>query len=229
MNSLRPSTFGPSGISTLTHAQHSRHPPPHQVGQEHGPDHQGHADGRLVEDAAGAAGRDQLPALRRHGRRVMDHLAAGTATTGIRSWRSARSAQARGHHYQHGQGPVRRRSTPTSSARPPSSTPPPRSSSPSARKPPNSSRAPRRKLVAEFTYHDPPTFGEAQAISKFAQSLFLKGEADAMDVLYTRFINTLSQRPDKRRPAAARLGGEPAGRSAGPGQGGRGPGRAPAH
>jgi F-type H+-transporting ATPase subunit gamma len=55
----------------------------------------------------------------------------------------------------------------------------------------------RRKLVAEFTYHDRPTFGEAQAISKFAQGLFLKGEVDAIDILYTRFINTLSQRPDK--------------------------------
>jgi F-type H+-transporting ATPase subunit gamma len=56
----------------------------------------------------------------------------------------------------------------------------------------------RRKLVAEFTYHDTPTFAEAQAISKFAQELFLKGEADAVEVAYTRFINTLSQRPDLR-------------------------------
>jgi F-type H+-transporting ATPase subunit gamma len=56
----------------------------------------------------------------------------------------------------------------------------------------------RRKLVAEFTYHDTPTYGECRAISKFAQELFLKGEADAVDVLYTRFINTLSQKPDLR-------------------------------
>ena len=56
----------------------------------------------------------------------------------------------------------------------------------------------RRKLVAEFTYHDTPTYGEYHAISKFAQEMFLKGEADAVDVLYTRFINTLSQRPDLR-------------------------------
>jgi F-type H+-transporting ATPase subunit gamma len=56
----------------------------------------------------------------------------------------------------------------------------------------------RRKLVAEFTYHDTPTFSESQAISKFARDLFLKGEVDAVDVLYTRFINTLSQRPDLR-------------------------------
>ena len=56
----------------------------------------------------------------------------------------------------------------------------------------------RRKLVAEFTYHDTPTYAECVVISKFAQELFLKGEVDAVDVLYTRFINTLSQRPDKR-------------------------------
>jgi F-type H+-transporting ATPase subunit gamma len=56
----------------------------------------------------------------------------------------------------------------------------------------------RRKLVAEFTYHDTPTYSECQAISKFAQDLFLKGEVEAVDVLYTRFINTLSQRPDLR-------------------------------
>ena len=56
----------------------------------------------------------------------------------------------------------------------------------------------RRKLVAEFTYHDTPTSAECQAISKFAQDMFLKGEADAVDVIYTQFVNTLSQRPDKR-------------------------------
>jgi F-type H+-transporting ATPase subunit gamma len=56
----------------------------------------------------------------------------------------------------------------------------------------------KRKLVAEFTYHDTPTYAEYQAVSKFAQNMFLKGEADAVDVLYTRFINTLSQRPDAR-------------------------------
>ena len=54
----------------------------------------------------------------------------------------------------------------------------------------------KRKLVAEFTYRDTPTYGECEQISKFAQDLFLKGEVDAVDVLYTRFINTLSQRPE---------------------------------
>ncbi|MDD1649178.1 MAG: ATP synthase F1 subunit gamma [Methylococcaceae bacterium] len=56
----------------------------------------------------------------------------------------------------------------------------------------------KRKLVAEFLYHDTPTYSECQAISKFAQDHFLKGEVDTVDVLYTRFINTLSQRPDVR-------------------------------
>jgi F-type H+-transporting ATPase subunit gamma len=57
----------------------------------------------------------------------------------------------------------------------------------------------RRKLVAEFNYRDTPTFAEAQAISSFAQQEFLDGKTDAVDVLYTRFINTLSQRPDARQ------------------------------
>jgi F-type H+-transporting ATPase subunit gamma len=56
----------------------------------------------------------------------------------------------------------------------------------------------KRKLVAELTYHDTPTYAECQAISKFAQEMFLKGKADAVDVAYTRFVNTLSQRPDLR-------------------------------
>ncbi len=54
----------------------------------------------------------------------------------------------------------------------------------------------RRKLVGEFTYHDAPTFAEAQAVAFLARDLFVKGEVDAVTVLYTRFINTLSQRPE---------------------------------
>ncbi len=53
----------------------------------------------------------------------------------------------------------------------------------------------RRKLAADFTYHDTPQFSEARAISKFAQELFLKGEVDSVEILFTRFINTLTQRP----------------------------------
>src|SRR5471030_53202 len=53
----------------------------------------------------------------------------------------------------------------------------------------------KRNLAAEFTYKDAPTFAEARAISKFAQDLFLKGEADAVDILFTQFISTLVQQP----------------------------------
>src|SRR5580698_728010 len=53
----------------------------------------------------------------------------------------------------------------------------------------------KRQLAAEFTYKDAPTFAEARAISKFAQDLFLKGEADAVDILFTQFVSTLVQQP----------------------------------
>ena len=54
----------------------------------------------------------------------------------------------------------------------------------------------RRLLAAEFTYKDAPLFSEARAISKFARDLFIKGEVDQVDILFTNFISTLSQRPD---------------------------------
>jgi F-type H+-transporting ATPase subunit gamma len=54
----------------------------------------------------------------------------------------------------------------------------------------------KRQLAAEFTYKDAPMFAEARAISKFAQEMFLKGEVDAVDILFTNFINTLSQKPE---------------------------------
>ena len=53
----------------------------------------------------------------------------------------------------------------------------------------------RRKLAAEFAYGDTPTFAEARAISSFAQDLFLKGEVDQVQVVATRFVNTLTQEP----------------------------------
>jgi F-type H+-transporting ATPase subunit gamma len=53
----------------------------------------------------------------------------------------------------------------------------------------------KRQLAAEFTYKDAPTFAEARAVSKFAQDLFLKGEADSVDILFTQFVSTLVQQP----------------------------------
>lgn len=56
----------------------------------------------------------------------------------------------------------------------------------------------QRKLAAEFTYKDSPLFSEARAISRFAQELFLKGDVDQVDVLFTNFISTLTQKPEVR-------------------------------
>jgi F-type H+-transporting ATPase subunit gamma len=57
----------------------------------------------------------------------------------------------------------------------------------------------KRKLASEFTYKDAPMFSEARAISKTLQEMFLKGEVDCVDLIYTRFINTLSQKVEVRR------------------------------
>jgi F-type H+-transporting ATPase subunit gamma len=57
----------------------------------------------------------------------------------------------------------------------------------------------KRKLAAEFTYKDAPLFSEARAISKTLVEMFLKGEVDCVDIIYTRFVNTLTQRVEVRR------------------------------
>jgi F-type H+-transporting ATPase subunit gamma len=51
----------------------------------------------------------------------------------------------------------------------------------------------RRKLFAEFAYGDTPRYTEARAIAGCAQDLFLKKEVDEVQVVTTRFINTLTQ------------------------------------
>ncbi len=53
----------------------------------------------------------------------------------------------------------------------------------------------KRPLAGEFTYKDVPSFADARAISKFAQDVFLKGEADSVDILFTHFVSTLVQQP----------------------------------
>ena len=57
----------------------------------------------------------------------------------------------------------------------------------------------RRTLIAEFTNKDNPSFAEARAISKFARDLFLKGEVDQVDILFTNFVSTLVQKPETRQ------------------------------
>jgi F-type H+-transporting ATPase subunit gamma len=53
----------------------------------------------------------------------------------------------------------------------------------------------RRRLAAEFPYGDTPTFPEARAIAACARDLFLKGEVDQVQIVATRFVNTLTQVP----------------------------------
>src|SRR6266852_8858511 len=57
----------------------------------------------------------------------------------------------------------------------------------------------KRQLAAEFTYKDAPLFSEARAISRFAREMFTKGEVDRVDILFTKFISTLNQRPEARQ------------------------------
>ncbi len=53
----------------------------------------------------------------------------------------------------------------------------------------------RRQLAAEFTFTDSPRFADARPIAAFARDLFLKGDVDQVQVVATRFINTLTQQP----------------------------------
>ena len=53
----------------------------------------------------------------------------------------------------------------------------------------------KRHLAAEFTYKDVPLFSEARAIAKFASDRFIKGDVDHVDILFTNFISTISQKP----------------------------------
>ena len=56
----------------------------------------------------------------------------------------------------------------------------------------------RRELSAEFTCKDVPEFADARAIAKYASELFLKDDVNQVDVLFTNFISTLNQRPERR-------------------------------
>ena len=50
-----------------------------------------------------------------------------------------------------------------------------------------------RKLVAEFAYGDSPAYAESRAIAALARDMFLKGEVDEVQIVATRFVNTLTQ------------------------------------
>jgi F-type H+-transporting ATPase subunit gamma len=53
----------------------------------------------------------------------------------------------------------------------------------------------RRRLFAEFAYGDSPLYAEAKAIAGCAIELFLTKEVDQVQLIATRFVNTLTQEP----------------------------------
>jgi F-type H+-transporting ATPase subunit gamma len=53
----------------------------------------------------------------------------------------------------------------------------------------------RREILADFELKDSPAFSETKEIAKFCIEKFLSGEVDKVSVLYTHFINTISQKP----------------------------------
>ncbi|HTL78290.1 MAG TPA: ATP synthase F1 subunit gamma [Candidatus Babeliales bacterium] len=52
----------------------------------------------------------------------------------------------------------------------------------------------KRELLADFELKDAPSFVESKPLSKFCLEKFLRREVDKVSVLYTHFINTISQR-----------------------------------
>jgi F-type H+-transporting ATPase subunit gamma len=53
----------------------------------------------------------------------------------------------------------------------------------------------RRELIADFELKDSPTILETRPISRFCLEKFVAGEVDKVTVVYTHFINTITQRP----------------------------------
>ena len=51
-------------------------------------------------------------------------------------------------------------------------------------------------LTAEFSYSDTPTFAEARAVARLAAGLFEDAEVDHVDIAFTNFVNTLTQKPE---------------------------------
>jgi F-type H+-transporting ATPase subunit gamma len=53
----------------------------------------------------------------------------------------------------------------------------------------------RREIVADFELKDAPSFPETKVISQFATEQFLSGQVDRVSLLYTHFVNTITQNP----------------------------------
>lgn len=53
----------------------------------------------------------------------------------------------------------------------------------------------KRQMLADFELPDQPTFLQSKLISKFCIEKFLAGDVDKVTILFSRFVNTLSQVP----------------------------------
>jgi F-type H+-transporting ATPase subunit gamma len=53
----------------------------------------------------------------------------------------------------------------------------------------------RRNMLADFELKDAPAFAETKAIGKFCVEKFLTGEVDKVSVLFSHFVNTVTQKP----------------------------------
>lgn len=53
-----------------------------------------------------------------------------------------------------------------------------------------------KNIVADFSIKDPVPFGDARSVAKLLAKKFLDGEYDKISVAYTRFVNTLTQKPE---------------------------------
>jgi F-type H+-transporting ATPase subunit gamma len=56
-----------------------------------------------------------------------------------------------------------------------------------------------RNLLADFEVSEKASFPETKQVSQFLIDRFLAGEASSVSVLYTKFINTLVQKPQQAR------------------------------
>jgi F-type H+-transporting ATPase subunit gamma len=56
----------------------------------------------------------------------------------------------------------------------------------------------KRDLLADFPVHDRVPFNEVKAASEFLVKQFLEGAVDTIEVIYSRFKNTLTQEPTVR-------------------------------
>ena len=53
-----------------------------------------------------------------------------------------------------------------------------------------------RNVIADFTVKDPVPFADARTIATLLSKRFLDGKYDKVSLVYTRFINTISQQPE---------------------------------